>query len=104
MKLLIKALQKGSLIMAVRAPRPTHSNNNYLPIKLRIGVRNYFAIQVWKAESKALTGILDGRLFGRFRRRRKVFLASLSRTPSHQIALLSLLRLRHQQVAHQQSP
>ncbi len=102
MKLLIKALQKRRLIMAIRAPRPANRNNYNLPIKLRIRIRNHLAIQVRKAELEPRRRILHRSLLSRIRRPHKLRRPRLRGSSRNQILLI--IHIRPQKIRHQQSP
>src|ERR1700712_5612832 len=102
MKLLIQALEKRRLIMAVRAPRPADRNNHNLAVKLWIGVRNHLAAQVGKAEFESRRRIFHSGLLRRIGRPDKFRRSRLRRPLRHKILLI--VHVGAKEVRYKQSP
>src|SRR5580658_8449972 len=103
MELLVEADEKGRFIVAVRAPRATHGNNNYLAAKLRVRIRHSLSREIGEAESEGLIGISNCGLLRRIGGSWEVFFAGLGWPARDQVGIGGSVRVDEQALDEQGS-
>ena len=88
--------------MAVGAPGAADGDDDDLVAELGIGVGNLLTGEVGEGESERSRGVLDAGLLSGFSGRRKIQLAGVGGTASDQVAGLSFLCLRRDEVGDEE--
>ncbi len=102
-KLLVKAFEEGSFIVAVGAPGAADGDDHDLIAELGVGAGDLFAGEIGEAEGEGRGGIFDAGLLGGLGGRGEIFFAGVGGTACDEVARLGLLGVGGEEIGDKKS-